>query len=177
MYLRRKGNSNLLSSSEVSFEKIGEKFVLININNNYNHKDILSDSPYYWRLVTEDNNPPLEISLNIETGQIQEITFFISEENFRHQVEFSCNVFLEKTIFHTDLFKRYNYYNDFKGEYSVFLRNNSLCCYFNNEKPISIINQNKHISYFLNNQKYLVGFSINNLNNSYLNVLSDSKLI
>jgi len=78
MYLKRSGNANLKPITEVVVEKMGEKFVLVTIKNNYEDKDLLNDSPYYWRLVMESINPPLEISLNRESGQIQEITFFIS---------------------------------------------------------------------------------------------------
>jgi hypothetical protein len=178
MYLKRKGSKNIFSKAEVNFEIMGEKFILINIKYNYIPDDILNDSPYYWRLVTDNHSPPLEISVNIEPGNIHEITMFISEEDFGEPIsDVNCRSYNENTNFYTNLFQHYDYYFDSKGEYVVSLKDTDLQCFFNNEKPTTIINQNENVSYYLNNEDYLIGLSIKNLESSALSVLFQSNLI
>jgi hypothetical protein len=149
-----------------NLEKVSENLILFNIEMK---SDMLhfDSRPYHWRCDFGDF-PPLDISLDSETGILKEITVFINRKDIRKDEE--CKyLFLSNMdgypAFNTDIWKKNEYYYDEFRDVDISLFNSSLFVSIKKSNINKKLKVNDILDILLDKEGVVAGFVINNLEN------------
>lgn len=146
------------------FEKVSENLILVNI---MIESDLLNlDSrPVHCRYEFGDF-PPLDISLDSETGLIKEITIFINKENVR------CGCIPENIDLtnlqgypsaNMEFLKKHEYYYDEVCEMEIYLFDTTLRVCRMDRTIYKKLVVNEELTILLDEENKFVGLSINHL--------------
>ena len=99
---------NNYNSFTFDLEKIGKEMMMVSVSEKNKSKVI----PCYWRLKFENNCPPLEIGISPYSGDVINITCFITSDDFRH-INLNFSVVSDKSIqVDTRIFSKANDFNE-----------------------------------------------------------------
>ena len=173
------GKTKKETESKRTFECMGNQFVLVTItmsafSTNSSH---LLPRPFHWRLA-DGKNPPLDISIDPESGLLREITFFI-EGKIADQNAFLPSYKSDKgqPVFQIKRWGKNEYYLDEEGMIDITLYNNDIYCIFSGINIDNTLDINKKLICIFDNNNVLGGFILKDLDKKEKRVFKDAGLI
>jgi len=160
MRLRKTGKTPHESNTHIKVERMGLDFILISVINDERNP---SRSSSYWFLRDDSNNPPLDISVNEDSGAVMKMTLFVDTNCFG-DFQLSCDEISYGNIL-VDLSGFSKTYDivETKGSYYVSLVGEKLFCKFGESIFIKETIVNGDIEFYVDDINELVGFAINGL--------------
>lgn len=162
-----------IKNMAIYYEKIINNLILVEI---FFRKKESYGRIFYWSLNKSNDIPPMEIGIELNTGEITSIKFYLTyfqekkiNQEFVEKIE--GNIIVKTEVF-TGLYLSRNYNN-----YEFFLDENELICVLglNNEFKYCYINKNFKI--YTNYKEQVVGFSIDNLKEDEIELIKSVKEI
>ncbi len=163
-------NSN--DTFTLGLDKIGKELLLVSVSKK-NEKQII---PCYWRLKFENDCPPLEIGISPYSGDIINITCFITSIDFGH---FGPNLLFisNKSIqVDTKIFTKANDFNDNNGTVKFFLNDKNLFCIFCDNSCDCKVVVKDQLGIIIDNMNTMVGFALYNLSQEQISIINSLKL-
>lgn len=159
-------------------EYMGHQFVLVTITMSLfsAHSSHLLPRPYHWRLA-DGKNPPLDVSIDPESGLLREITFFIADKKIKQLPEPSYRSGNGNPAFQTNSWREDEYYLDEEGLVSVSLYNNDIYCSFSGLNIDFALDIDFKLGCLFNINNILAGFILRRLDHQEMKVLKDAGLI
>ncbi|WP_088831370.1 hypothetical protein [Paenibacillus tyrfis] len=157
-----------------TFEYMGDLFVLVNLT----IVPPVMLSPVHWRL-QYDKNPPLDMKINGDTGELSEITFFIADKKInskKHALK-ENKINHGIPIFYTDLWENSARYFDEKGEINILRDEDCLVFNFTDSQDSELVYVNPKLKLIFNSDSFIDGFILSNLTEQELSVLRRASLI
>ena len=155
------------------FEKASEDLVLFTL-------EMIGDSlpfdsrPVHWRCDFGDF-PPMDISLDSDTGLLKEITIFIKKSEIKKMEGKSHLDAIASEgypTFSTDIWRKHEYYYDESIGVNISTQESSLYLCLSNKKIQCKLKVNEVLDVLLDEQGFFSGFIINNLSNEEMKYLS-----
>lgn len=168
MFLLKEKTLSGVTFTQVEFEKVADDLLMISIINDINDQ---STVPSYWRLLGRGTYPPLEIGINCDKGTIKTLTIFVDSDCFDNLSIQDTGCIKGNIKIDTKVFNKKNDYIDIIGEYSVSLDGNRFICIFGMKQNIKETIYNDRIGFLTNTSSEFIGFIIDNLQNSEINVV------
>lgn len=146
-------------------EKFGINLLMIKIN--FKRSCVRNNVPSYWRFITNEQIPPLEIGINRKEQNICNITLFlekiISEKpNLKIAKEIKSDFRIETSLFPSDY-----YFIDNTGKMTCYLHDHKFWCFFFRYSENEVITVNQHtlgkIVFYFDMLNQLLGFGIDTL--------------
>lgn len=173
------GKTKKETESKRTFECMGNQFVLVTITMSTSSKNSshLLPRPFHWRLA-DGKNPPLDISIDPESGLLREITFFI-EGKITAQNTFQPSYKSGKgqPVFQIIRWEKDEYYLDEEGMIDIILYNNDVYCIFSGVDIDNTLDINSKLSCIFDNNNVLGGFILKDLDKKEKRVFKDAGLI
>jgi len=170
---------NSAETSNRSLEHMGHQFVLVTINMSAFLTDTthLLPRPYHWRLA-DGKNPPLDVSIDSQSGLIREITVFLADKKFEQNVSQSrCRSSKGHPVFETTSWTEDEYYIDEEGVVGVTLYNNDVYCSFSGLNVDNCLDIDDKLRCLFTSENVLEGFVFKDLDQQEMKVLKDAGLI
>lgn len=120
----------------------------------------------YWRMLNAFSNPPSEIGVYVKEHNAQEISLFISAEQYTSFSFSESKVMYGNPIFDTSIFTEKLDTVDEDESLYVCAQKNTLLCSFGSIRHTSDVIRNGQIGFWISDQKTLCGLSIYNLSRS-----------
>lgn len=169
---------NIAGKSIRGLECMGEQFVLVTVKMNIfaMHLPHLYPRPYHWRLA-DGKNPPLDVSIESDSGLLKGITFFWADTRATIITQPFYRIINGYPIFKTERWGDDQYYFDEKGEVYFSLCGNDVYCSFSGMNVDYILNIDKKLSVVFDANNFLTGLILKGLVEKELNILKDAELI
>lgn len=162
MSIRLNKTYNLNSHIIKHFEKASENLILLNIT--LESDSLKLDSRPIHKRYDFGDFPPLDISIDSETGLVKEITIFINKRNIliKHDME---KVDLTNLVgypsFSFDMLKKHEYYYDEVCQMEISICDSTLLVCVLDEEARKKIIVNEALNILLNDRDEFSGFSLN----------------
>lgn len=163
---------NFFSSINMAVENISAELILISIELK-GHELSFDARPYHWRCDFGDF-PPLDISLDSETGLIKEVTIFIRKKDIKitdKSKKLDLSVLKGYPSFDTSIWEENEYYMDNNLKVDISLSNRDMSILIQSKSPVQILTVNEALDIYFDNQNVFTGFVIKNLADNELNLL------
>jgi len=160
------------SSSSRYFENVSQDLVLLTIELKVD-KVNFDSRPFHWRCEFGDF-PPLDISVDSETGLLKEVTVFIKRKDVRRNVEGSLSklpVSYGYPLFNTDIWGKHEYYYDEFAEVKMLISNVNLSICKHDCTPLKILKVNEKLEIVIDENSFFAGFILRNLTEAELGFL------
>ena len=169
MLLSRIGVVNNTTNTHIKFEPMASDYFFLSVNNDVNdNRDFYS----YWRILGNGVNPPLEVGINNATGTIKQITLFVDADCFGRFQFNRKDVSTGNIIVDSSIFTKFHDFVDIDGDYSVSLAGKTFVCKFTDELSVNESIINERVEFIINSENLLVGFSIDNLTELEIDIIS-----
>ncbi|WPP42615.1 hypothetical protein SK066_06655 [Paenibacillus hunanensis] len=151
-----------------SVEAVSEDLILFNIEM---RSTLNFDSrPYHWRC-DFGNVPPLDLSLDSETGLIKEITVFISKKTLIR--DYNCNCMYSNELkgypsFNTKIWTKHEYYYDEFLDIGMYLDNSMLNVLLKGRVASVRLEVNNVLDILFDEKNLFIGFVVKNLDSKEL---------
>ena len=167
---------DIQSCSVLNVESVSEDLVLVNLAltlDSYKF-DKFKTRPLHCLYDFERNIPPLDISLDSETGLLKENTLFVKKPILKHE-NIIGNVEYQNVIgypcFNTEFAEKHESYYTETCEIIITLRELSLSVARTNRLSSKKVIVNENLSILLDEKEALTGVEINNIGKAYLDLL------
>lgn len=159
------------SNSNRVIESVSEDLVLL--TNEVKADTVNFDSrPYHWRCEFGDF-PPLDISLDSDTGLLKEITVFIKKRDIGKDV--SALLHLPKSCgypaFRTDIWRKHEHYYDEYALVEIFVVGESLYIRKQECDPVEILRVNITLDIMVDKNNLFAGLIVRDLTGKELDLL------
>lgn len=167
---------DIQTCSVLNVESVSEDLVLVNLAltlDSYKF-DKFATRPLHCLYDFERNIPPLDISLDSETGLLKEITLFVKKPILKHD-SITGNVEHQNVIgypcFNTEFVEENESYYDVFCEMIITLRELSLSVARADHASSKKVSVNENLSILLDEKEMLMGVEFNNIGKAYLDLL------
>lgn len=168
MFLTKIGTIGNITKTRVEFEQVANDLIMISIDNDIDNQTGICS---YWRLKGNGGNPPLEIGIDTTFGTIKQIIIFIDTDCIESfEVGEICKA-KGNVLVDTGVFVKQNDYVNVEGSYFVTIIGRKLFCGFCEEFNANKIISNGDIEIYLDNNKQIIGFAVDNLSESSLKMI------
>lgn len=165
----------IVSCCDKYFERVGDRLVLLNIE--LKGSSLTFDSrPYHWRY-DYSNIPPLDLSLDSETGLLKEITIFLENDKITSSNANKSNGLLNMEgypSFQTDIWEEDEFYYDEKGQVNLQLNQSELEISILGREFLKKLNVNKELDLLMDKNDVFTGFILKNLNEDVIRYLLET---
>lgn len=162
---------NNYNSFTFDLEKIGKEMMMVSVSEKNKSKVI----PCYWRLKFENNCPPLEIGISPYSGDVINITCFITSDDFRH-INLNFSVVSDKSIqVDTRIFSKANDFNDNDGTVKFFLEGKNLFCVFGDGSCNCKVVVKGQIGFIVDDMDKMIGFALYDLSQYQISMINSLK--
>lgn len=130
---------------------------------------------FYWLLDKINDAPPIEIGIELDTGEIANIRFYVTyflekkiNKKFFKKIE--GNIIVKTEIFNKADYSLSNYNN-----YDFILCEKELTCIFNFNDEFKYCYINRNFKIYTNDMEQVVGFSIDKLKEEEIELIKSVK--
>lgn len=156
----------------LDLDKIGEELLLVSVSQK-NERQII---PCYWRMKFENDCPPLEFGISPYSGDIINITCFITSIDFKH-LNFNLSFVSNKIIqVDTKMFTKVNDFNDNNGTVKFFLNDKNLFCMFCDDSCDCKVVVKDQLGFIIDNMNKMIGFVLYNLSQEQISTINSLNL-